>query len=132
MMKTHYRQSGSVMMMTVFVIALLSTLVMGILEMNTVDIQIMQNHVAAVEAQMMAQTGLNHALSELREDAGWSDGFTNQAWNNGTYTVAVSGTQITVTGTTAQGFSAELVADVTVSASGPPYTVRLDTLRINQ
>ena len=63
MMKTHYRQSGSVMMMTVFVIALLSTLVMGILEMNTVDIQIMQNHVNAVEALMTAQAGLNDALA---------------------------------------------------------------------
>jgi len=132
MMKTHNRQSGSVMMMTVFVIALLSTLVMGILEMNTVDIQIMQNHVNAVEALMTAQAGLNDALAELRADSGWNDGFTNKTFNGGTYTVDADNTEITSTGKTTQGFTAELVAEITVSASGPPYIVRLDTLRINQ
>lgn len=131
-MRTYKRQSGSVMVMTVFVIALLSTIVMGILEMNTVDIQIMQNQVSAGEAKMMALAGLNHALDELRADAGWNDGFTNQAWNGGSYTVDVSGTTLTSTGKTAAGFSSEVTAEITLSASGPPYIIRLDEMRTNQ
>ena len=130
-MATYNRQSGSVLVMVVFVIALLSTIVMGILELNTVDIQIMQNHVSAVEALMTAQAGLNDALAQLRLDAAWTDGFTGKAFNGGTYTVALSGGEITSTGTSAQGFSAKVVADVTLSASGPPYTTRLDTLKVN-
>jgi hypothetical protein len=131
-MKTLKRQSGSVMMMTVFVIALLSTIVMGILELNTVDIQIMQNQVSAVEALMTAEAGLNDALAQLRLDAGWNDGFTGKAFNGGTYTVDVkNGPEITSTGTSAQGFSAEVVADLTLSALGPPYITRLDQLTIN-
>ena len=132
MMRTYNRQSGSTMMMTVFVIALLSTIVMGILEMNTVDIQIMQNQVSAVEAQMTALAGLNDALAELREDAGWTDGFTNKSFNGGTYTVDIAGTEITSTGVSAQGFTAEVVATVTLSATGPPYIIRLDEMRTNQ
>jgi len=131
-MKTDRRQSGVVLIMTVFVIALLSTIVMGILEMNSVDIQIMQNHVSAVTALMTAQAGLNDALAELHVDASWTDGFTNKTFNSGSYSVTVNGTELTCTGTSAQGFTAEVVADVTVSAAGPPHLVRLDTLRINR
>ena len=119
-------------MMTVFVIALLSTIVMGILELNTVDIQIMQNQVFAVEALMMAQAGLNDALAQLRLDAGWTDGFTNKSFNGGSYTVTISALEITSTGTSAQGFAAEVKADVTVSAAGPPYVTRLDQLSVNE
>lgn len=131
-MKTKRRQSGAVLMMTVFVIALLSTIVMGILEMNSVDIQIMQNHVNAVEALMTAEAGLNDALAELRADSGWTDGFTNKSFNSGSYSVAVSGTELACTGTSEKGFTAEVVADVTISATGPPHVVRLDSMRINR
>ena len=132
MVRPYNRQSGSVLMMTVFVVALLSTIVMGILEMNTVDIQIMQNQVSAVEAQMTALAGLNDALDDLRADASWTDGFKDKSFNGGAYTVGVSGSALTSTGKTAQGFSAEITAEVTLSAAGPPYIIRLDSLTINE
>jgi hypothetical protein len=131
-MRNDSRQTGSVLVMTVFIIVLLSTVVAGILNMTSVDIQIMQNQVFAAESVTMAMAGLNDALGQLRLDAGWNDGFTNKAFNNGTYTVEVDNDEITSTGATAQGFIAEVTADLTIGAAGPPYTVRLDALRINE
>ena len=130
-MKTSNRQSGSVMMMTVFVIALLSTLVITILDLNSTDIQIMQTQVHAVEALMTAEAGLENALAQLRLDATWNDGFTNKAFNGGAYSVEVDNEEITSVSTSDQGFTANVVATVTISTAGPPYTVRVDTFDIN-
>ena len=52
-----YRQQGSVLLMTVFIIALLSTVTMGLLEMNTEEIQVMQNQVFAAQALALAEAG---------------------------------------------------------------------------
>ena len=132
MVKTYNRQSGLVMILTVFVVALLSTVVVAILGLNTTEIQIMQNQVHAVEALLLAEAGLNDALAQLRLDEEWDDGFTNKAFNGGSYSVGVQGNgEITSIGVTAQGFTANVVATTTISASGPPYAVRLDTFDTN-
>ena len=126
------RKEGSALMMVVFVIAFLSTVVMAILEMNTEEIQLMQNQVYASEALAQAEAGLNDALYEIRNDASWTTGFTNKSFNNGTYTVTVSSGTIESTGTTGQSYVAKVSADVTIEVSGPPHVVRIDTLRINE
>ena len=130
-MKTNNRHSGSVMMMTVFVIALLSTIVIAILELNTTDIQIMQTQVHAIEALMTAEAGLEDTLAQLRLDPTWEDGFTNKAFNSGAYSVEVDNGKITSVATSDQGFIANVVANITTSSAGPPYAVRLDTFDIN-
>ena len=119
-------------MMVVFVVAFLATIVMAILEMNTEEIQLMQNQVYAAEALAQAEAGLNDALYEIRNDSSWTTGFTAKSFNNGTYTVTVSGGTIESTGTTGQSYVAKVSADVTIAASGPPHVVRIDTLRINE
>jgi len=125
-------RTGSVMIVVVFIVALMSALVMGILEINTEEIQLMQNHVAAARAQAVAEAGLNDALAELRADAAWDTGFSGKPFDGGAYTAVLEGSTITVTGTTAEGFSARLEADVTVSADGPPHVVTIDEIRINE
>lgn len=117
--------------MTVFVIALLSALVMGMLQMNTEEIQLVANQINAAKAIATAEAGLNDALAEIRADSSWSAGFTDKAFGGGSYTVAVSGSTLTSTGTSAQGFVARVEADITVGSSSP-YVVRIDNLRINE
>jgi Tfp pilus assembly protein PilX len=118
--------------MVVFVVALLSAIVMGMLQMNTEEIQLMQNQVYAAEALATAEAGLNDALAQIRTNADWSIGFTGKSFNGGSYTVVVNGSTITSTGTSSRDFLAKVQANVTVSSSGPLYLIAIDSLRINE
>lgn len=121
--------------MTVFIVALLSALVIGMLQLNTEEIQLMRNHVCTAEAVAIAEAGLNDAFAELRADSSWTTGFTDKVFNGGSYTVAVSGSLPNLTvesaGTSAQGYIAQVDADVRIGTSSP-YTVTIDELRINE
>ena len=134
-MKIKRKHNGSVMLMAVYVIAMMSALVIGMLQMNTEEIQLMQNHVNLADAIATTEAGLNDAFYELRNDSGWTTGFTDKAFNGGTYSVTVSGTLPTLTvqstGTTSQSFVARVEADVRVSSTSP-YIIRVDNLRVNE
>ena len=123
---------GSSLLMVVFVTALLGAVVIGYLQMNTEEIQLMQNHVYGAEALATAEAGLNDALAQLRSDSSWDTGFSNKAFNGGSYTVMVDGTSITATATTSRGFVARVQAELTISSDGPPYVIRIDTVRVNE
>lgn len=122
------------MLIVVFIIALLSALVTGMLQINTEEIQLMQNHVYASQALAVAEAGLNDAFSEIRADDEWDDGFDDKSFGSHSYTVEVSGDlpnlTIESTGTSSQGFVARVEADITVG-SVSPYIVRIDKLWIN-
>ena len=130
-MKAKRRNNGSVFLITVFVIALLAVLTMGILQMSTEEIQLMRNQIYAAEALATAEAGLNDAFAQIRADSSWTTGFTDKAFNSGSYTVDVNSTTITSTGTSAQGFVARVDTDITVGTS-VPYIIRIDNLRINE
>lgn len=129
--------NGSVLLLAIFATALLSAITIGILQMNTEQIQLMRNQIYAVEAQAIAEAGLNDAFSELRVDSSWNIGFDNKNFINSesTYTVSVSGTlpnlTIISTGTSSQGFVSRIEADITVGSTSP-YIIRIDSLRINE
>ena len=124
--------SGSVLIIVVFIVALMSAVLIGILEVNTEEVQLMQNHVYVAQAKAVAEAGLNDALAELRADPTWDTGFSDKSFDGGTYTVVAGGSTLTATGVTSQGFVARLEADVTISADGPPHVVTIDGLRINE
>ncbi len=132
-----YKQkiNGSALLITIFATALLSAITIGILQMNTEEIQLMRNQIYAAEAQVIAEAGLNDAFSELRVDSSWNSGFSNKVFDDDSYTVAVSGTlpslTITSTGTSAQGFVTRVEADITVG-SFSPHIIRIESLRINE
>jgi hypothetical protein len=118
--------------MVVFVVALMGAIVMGMLQMNTEEIQIMRNHVQAAQAQAVAEAGLNDALAQLRLDSTWDDGFAGKSFGDGAYTVTCNGSQITSVGTTDQGYLARVEADVLVAAEGPPHSVSVSSFRVNE
>ena len=117
--------------MTIFVIAMLSALVIGMLQMNTEELQLVRNHIYAAQALVTAEAGLNDAFSEIRTDSNWNTGFTDKAFNGGSYTVNVNGSTITSTATSDQGFIAKVEADITIGSSSP-YVIRIDNFRINE
>ena len=134
-MKKVPKYKGSVLLIAVFVIALLSTLVIGMLQINTEEIQIAQYQVNAAKAMLITEAGLNDAFAELRDNSGWTAGFTNKAFSDGSYTVAVTGSlpNLTVnsTGIWNNSLGATIEADVTLSDSSP-YIIRVDALRVNE
>ena len=130
-MKTRENNNGSVFLMTIFVIALLSALVIGMLQINTEELQLVRNHIYAAQAMATAEAGLNDAFSEIRTDSSWTTGFTDKAFNGGSYTVDVNGSTITSTGTSSQSFVAKVEADITIGNSSP-YAIRIDNYRINE
>ncbi len=134
-MKVELKNNGSALLVVVFVIALLSAVVMGMLQLNTEEIQLMHNQINAAQAIATAEAGLNDAFAEIREDSSWSTGFTDKSFNGGSYTVSVEGAlpdpNIVSTGTSPQGFVARVEADITTGTTSP-YIIRIDNLRINE
>jgi Tfp pilus assembly protein PilX len=134
-MNRKFRHRGSVLLIAIFATVLLSAMTIGILQLNTEEIQLMRNQIYAAESQAIAEAGLNDAFSELRTDSSWTDGFSNKSFENGSYTVTVSGTlpalTIISTGTSAQGFVNRVEADITIGSTSP-YIIRIDSLRINE
>ena len=131
------RNNGSILLLTIFVIALLSALVIGMLQMNTEEIQLMQNQIYATQALVTAEAGLNDAFSELRDDDEWVGPLTDEPFNGGLYNVSVTGALPNLTieseGISVQGFVARVRADVTVDTSdSSDHTIRVDNLRVNE
>lgn len=91
-MRHDSKHRGVALLLTVFVVALLSAMVIGLLRLNEVEIQVMGNQIYAAEALATAQAGLNDAFAQIRADATWADGFTNKAFNGGSYTVLMTTT----------------------------------------
>ncbi len=118
--------------MVVFVVALLSAIIMGMLQMNTEEIHIMRNHIRAAEALAIAEAGLNDGLAQLRLDSGWDAGFTDKPFSGGAYTVVVESSEITSVATSAHGYIARVQAGITVATEGPPHRVNLDSFRVNE
>lgn len=133
-MKTGMKNNGTVFLMTVFVIALLAVLVMGIAQLNTEEVQIVRNQIHAAEALAVAEAGLNDAFAEIREDDEWEDGFDEEPFDGGSYSVDIDGDLPNLTivseGSSSQGFVAKVAADITVGTAYP-YVIRIDELRIN-
>lgn len=121
-----------VLIMVVFVVALLGAIIMGMLQMNTEEIQIMRNHVRSVEALAIAEAGLNDVLAQLRVDSTWDTGFVDKPFCGGAYTVTVAASQITSVATSAQGYIARVKAEVSIASEGPPHSVNIDRFRVNE
>jgi Tfp pilus assembly protein PilX len=127
----HPSEAGSVLLVVVLLVALLAAVVMGHLQINTEEIQLVQNQTGGAEALAIAEAGLNDALARLRQDPGWQTGLADIPFAAGSYSVAVEGSTVTSTAVTARGFVARIQADVTKSPGGPPGAVQISGLRIN-
>ena len=133
-MRISRKNNGSVILIVVFAAALLSAITIGILQLNTEEIQLMRNQSGAAEAMATAEAGLNDSFSRIYQ--GNDPNITSTSFNGGSYSVtagasAVSDLLITSTGVSSQGFTAKIKADVKVGNSSP-YIVRIDKLRINE
>ncbi len=111
--------------------ALLAAVVMGHLQINTEEIQLVQNYTGGAEALAIAEAGLNDALAQLRQDPRWRDGYIDKPFAAGTYTVVVDGSTLTSTAVTSRGFVAKMEAEVVNGSGESRGTWSMKGLRIN-
>lgn len=121
---------GSVLLVTVFLIAFSALLVGGLLHSLTSDLQILKNHLYSTKALYVADAGIEDAIAALRSDYTWDAGFTQKAFPAGSssyYTVTVVNTHPTVvltsTGVVA-GFERKIEAKVVIAETSAPYPMR--------
>jgi len=139
-MRISVKNYGSVLVMAVFVIALVSALVIGILQINMEEIWLTQHRLYAAQATAVAEAGLNDALAQIRQDVSWTDGFSNKAlaaeggFEGGHYSVDVNSNTLTVTADTNAwvGYTATLEAQITVSDGNSPHIIRIDNVKANE
>ena len=122
---------GTVLVMVVFITALLSAVVIGLIQIDTEEVQIAQNQLHGAEAMAIAEAGLNAALAQLRAK-GSAANIAETSFAQGAYWVSVDGLRITSNGRTAAGYVAKVEATVTVHSGGPPYAVDINTLKVNE
>jgi Tfp pilus assembly protein PilX len=130
--------AGSVLLVIIFAIALMTMITVGILQMTTEELMLMQNQLYAAQAIEVAEAGLNDAFAQIRTNSSWTPdaSYTHKSFTGyGSYTVTLTGTlptrTITSEGTSSQGYLARLAANVTVG-TGSPHVIRIDSLRINE
>jgi Tfp pilus assembly protein PilX len=128
----HRSASGSVLLVVVLLVALLAAVVMGHLQINTEEIQLVQNHVGGAEAIALAEAGLNDALAQLRRDPAWRAGYADKPFAGGSYTVVIDGSLVTATALTARGFVAKVQAEITRGTGDGGSLVEVSKLRINR
>lgn len=135
-MKKEIKNNGSVLIVVVFTIALLTAFVAGMLQINAEQIQLMRNEVYAAQARAIAEAGLADAFAQLRTNSSWTSGYTNKSFGGGLYTVTVTGSLpslvVQSTGTSPQSFIARANAEITIGGTSNPYIIRIDKLRINE
>ena len=105
-MKIRMKNNGAVFLIVVFAIALMTTITVGILVMTTEELQLMQNQLYAANAMCTAEAGVNDALAQIRSSSSWTTGFTNKAFNSGSYTnfnAQTKGTELAIEGSWADG-----------------------------
>lgn len=139
-MKVKFRNKGSVLVLGVFVVIMVSALVIGILQINLSEVWLTQHRVNAAQARAVAEAGLNDALARIRVDPnGTTADFTQtlpqgEDFAGGQYTVDVNSNTITVTADINewQGYRATLEAQITVSDGNTPHIIRIDSLKVNE
>jgi hypothetical protein len=122
---------GAALLLVVFVIALLTTAVSGIIQLNTEDLQVMNNHLGMVQAQAIAEAGIAMAIARKRMHPDWDEGFQHRRLGEGFYSVAVEGDTLIATGRSAQGYPVRLAVDITLVDNTPPCDIRVDAVRLN-
>ncbi|MFH1613917.1 MAG: hypothetical protein ABIG61_02380 [Planctomycetota bacterium] len=146
-------KKASVLVITVFVIALLSTVIMGMLRMTAQEIQIAQNRIYAAQALALAEAGLNQALAEIRLNKSWYtstvlqelddiisyqyDDFVrivDRTLGNGSYQIYSDGQDhllITARTTLWQNYTASIEAELTIGDEFP-FIIRIDSYKVNK
>lgn len=124
-------EKGFVFLVTVITSLILATLLIGFLNITSIDLNLVKNHMCSSQAYYIAEAGVADAINQIRlngplSDTQWTEFF--PSGSSDTYNVSVSqnSTVINCTGlASASNFSRALEVKVNVSGSSSPYNVSI-------
>ena len=124
---------GSILVMTMFALALVSTLIVGYLMIITTDLTIASNDAWSRQAEFAAEAGIAESLYQLSQNDNWSTGYSNEVLTtNQTFSVTVTNSKplVTLVSTgSSNGFDKQIQVELSISglnASGD-YRLNLNT-----
>lgn len=132
--KTGKRASGFVMVLTLFVMVMLATLLIGNLNLQVVDLCLVKNRQQNLRAYYIAEAGIADAIDQIQRDGTlatteWETDFPSSPDKYSVVVTQGATTVVNSTGLTATAnFSRELEVEMTVSGSGP-YEVTITQWR---
>jgi len=121
-------EKGVAFILALFSMAVLSLLVIALLDTITIDWQILGNQQRMLKATFIAYAGVENAIYELRQDdsySGTGGSVEFPAGSGNTYDVTVSGGTITSTGIV-RGQTRTVEAYYSLKGSSDPYKVTVN------
>ncbi len=118
-------------MLTLLVSLILATLVIGFLNISSIDLVLVKNHIHSLKAYYIAEAGVTDAINQIRlngplADTQWEAFFPSGSSDKYTVAVSQSSTVINSTGFAyVANFSRVLDVRVQISGSSPPYNVSI-------
>ncbi|MEK7298880.1 MAG: hypothetical protein AAB066_03225 [Candidatus Margulisiibacteriota bacterium] len=133
------RSTGSVLVMAVFLIGMVTILVSAHALVINTDLQIVKNVIYTNEARNVAEAGIEDAISELRNNYLWQAGFSDKAFPinaTSTYTVTVLNNYPSITldsvGNVLGQYQCHIRVQLIVMGAplAAPYAIRVDRWEI--
>lgn len=131
MNKTRYNKQGSVLVLTMFTMAILSILVIAMLNTAAADLQLVKNHIYYQKAHYIAEAGIADAIDRIQRDVVGSGQWetTFPAGSQNKYEVAVTQNSPVVVRATgiveSTGFSKILEVQLRTTGSSAPFKVSI-------
>ncbi|MCP4652268.1 MAG: hypothetical protein GY858_02640 [Candidatus Omnitrophica bacterium] len=122
-------KKGIALVLALFSMVFMALLVVAFLDIATIDYQIVTNHIRGLQAEFIADAGVETGIYELRQDDEYSGSSGDVVFPSGsgnTYNVTVDGDEIVSVGTV-DGFSRTITVDFTLSGASAPHTVTINT-----
>lgn len=125
-------EKGFVLVLTLFATVILATLIIAFLNITSIDLNLVKNHMCSSKAYYIAEAGIADAINQIRlngplADTQWEDTFPPDT--SDTYNVSISQNSTVITSTgfaSASNFSRALEVKVSVSGSSSPYKVSIN------
>ena len=123
-------KKGAALLLAIFSLIIISLLVTAFLELTTIDLQIISNHLMRNQALYIADAGIEYAISQLRINKNWKQTLRPielPVGSGNTYDVtysSVSG-KINSKATLVSGQEITLEAKVSVKTGTPTYAVKI-------
>ena len=125
-------RKGFVLVLTLFAALILATLIIAFINITSIDLTLVKNHMCSSQAYYIAEAGVADAINRIRlngplSDTQWENTFPPNTSDTYNVSVSQSSTVITSTGlASASNFSRTLEVKVNVSGSSSPYKVSIN------
>jgi Tfp pilus assembly protein PilX len=123
---------GFILVLTLFTVLILATLLIAFINITSIDLTLVKNHMCSSKAYYIAEAGIADALNQIRlngplGDTQWEESFPSGSSDK--YTVAVSQNSAVINSTglaLGSNFSRTLEVKVNISGSSSPYKVSIN------